>query len=203
MFGILVRSSTVPSSPSRSPRLRASLRARPDAPSSSIAEGESLPPSYTPTTMQPVRCLARLSPFRTNSMKRSRRSTLRSAVCSLGDAAREHAKDFAVERRAQHLVFVACVDVRVDVHFDEIDAVLDLLDIGAIKAAADQVRGPYGRVDHLLGCLADGHRDGLALDRVLLALDLDYLPVAGRHEVLGDEERPPIVNANAPVEVAR
>src|SRR5204863_5383655 len=66
-----------------------------------------------------------------------------------------------------------------------------------------QVGGPYSRVDDLLAWLADGHRYGLALHRLLLALDLDYLPVARRHEVLGDEERSPIVNADAPVEVAR
>src|SRR3954469_6062108 len=121
----------------------------------------------------------------------------------LRDAARENAKDFPVERLAEHLVFIAGVDVRVDVDFDEIDAVLDLLEIDAVQAAADQVGGPYSRIDHLLRCLADGHRYGLALDRLFLALDLDYLPVAGRHEVLSDEERPPIVNADAPVEVAR
>src|SRR5206468_5272604 len=106
------------------------------------AEGESLPPSYTPTTMQPVGCLSRLSPFTTNSMKPSRRWALGTAACSLRDAAREHAKHFAVERLAQHLVFVARVDVRVAVDLDEIDAVLDLLEIGAVQAAADQVGGP-------------------------------------------------------------
>src|SRR5947207_12108805 len=119
---------------------------------------------------------------------------------ALGNAAREHANDFAVERLAEHLVFVARVDVRVDVDFNQIDAVADLLEVGAVQAAADQVGGPYGRVDHLLGCLADGLCFGLALDGPLLALDLDYLPVAGRHEVLGGEERPPIVNADAPIE---
>src|SRR3954469_23772870 len=99
----------------------------------------------------------------------------------LRDAAREHAKDFAVERLAEHHVFVARVDVRVDVDLDEIDAVLDLLEIRAVQAAADQVGGPYSRVDNLLGRLADGHRFGLAFDGLLLALDhLDYLPVAGR-----------------------
>src|SRR5256714_6091927 len=148
----------------------ASLRAWLDAVSSSIAEGESLPSSYTPTTMQPVRCFSRLPPFTTNCMKPSRDWALRSAACSLRDAAREHAKDFAVERLAQHLVFVARVDVRVDVDLDEIDAVVDLLEIGAVQAAADQVGGSYRRVDHPLGCLADGHRFGLALDHLLLAL---------------------------------
>src|SRR5205814_5459917 len=54
--------------------------------------------------------------------KRLRRWTLRSA-CSLPYAAREHAKDFTVEQLAHHLVFVARVDVRVDVDLDEIDAV--------------------------------------------------------------------------------
>src|SRR3954469_11961168 len=148
-----------------------------------------------PRTRRPrcSRCAA------SRGFRRSRRTP---SNC-LRDAAREHAKDFAVERLAEHLVFVARVDVRVDVDFDEIDAVLDLLEIGAVQAAADQVRGPYGRVDHVLGCLADGHRYGLALDGLFLALDLDDLPVAGRHEVLGDEERPPIVNADAPVELAR
>src|SRR5204862_7698068 len=73
---------------------------------------------------------------------RSWRSTLRSAASSLRDAAREHAEDFAVERLAQHLVFVARVDVRIAVDLDEIDAVLDLLQIGAVQAAADQVGGP-------------------------------------------------------------
>src|SRR3954470_15886026 len=67
----------------------------------------------------------------------------RSAPRSLRDAAREHAKHFAVERLAQHLVLDARVDVRVDVDFDEIDAVLDLLEIGAVEPAADQVGGPY------------------------------------------------------------
>src|SRR5438045_4148750 len=195
---MLVRSSVVPSSSSRSPRLRASLTAWPDAVSSSIAEGESLPPSYTPTTMQPVRCFSRLPPFTTNSMKpsleylraarsgvrarggpsHSRRSAFRGAACSLRDAAREHAKNFAVERLAQHLVFVARVDVRVDVDLDEIDAILDLLEIGAVQAAADQVGGPYSRVDHLLGCLTDCHRFGLTLDQLLLAFDYPVdLPV--------------------------
>lgn len=37
-----------------------------------------------------------------------------------------------------------------------IDAVLDLLEIGAVQAAADQVGGPHSRVDHLLGCLTGG-----------------------------------------------
>src|SRR4051794_24474159 len=160
--GTLESSRVVPSSPWRSPRLRVSVSAWPDTRSSSIAEGESLPPSYTPTTMQPVRCLSRLSPFTKNCMNRSRRSTLRRAARSLRDAARERAKDFAIERLAQHLVFVARVDVRVDVDFNEIDAVLDLLQIGAVKAATDQVGGPYRCVDHHLGCLADGQRFGLA-----------------------------------------
>src|SRR6185437_4778236 len=127
--------------------------------------------------MQPVRCFARLPPVATNSMKRSRRSTLRSAACCLRDTACEHAKHFTVERLAQHLVFVARVDVRVDVDLDHIDAVLDLLEIGAVEAAANQVGGPYCRVDHLFGCLADSHRFSLALHH-RLALDyLVYLPV--------------------------
>src|SRR5690349_8839505 len=167
-FGMLVRSSVVPSSPSTSPRFRASWTALPDAVSSSIADGENLPPSYTPTTMQPVRCCARLSTFTKNSIKRSRRSTLRSDACGLRDAAREHAKDFAVERVAEHLVFVARVDVRIDVDLDEIDAVVDLLQIGAVQPAADQVGGPYSRVDHLLGRLAYGHCFGLAVDQLLI-----------------------------------
>src|SRR5205085_3047054 len=96
--------------------------------------------------------------------KRLRRWTLRSA-CSLPYAAREHAKDFTVEQLAHHLVFVARVDVRVDVDLDEIDAVLDLLEIGAVQAAADEVGGPHSRADHPLGCLADGHRFGLAFDQ--------------------------------------
>src|SRR4051812_15403180 len=148
-----------------------------------------------PRTRRPrcSRCAA------SRGFRRSRRTPSN----GLGDAAREHAKDFAVERLAEHLVFVARVDVRVDVDFDEIDAVLDLLEIDAVQTAADQVGGPYSRIDHLLRYLANGHRYGLAFDRFFLALHLDYLPVAGRHEVLGDEERPPIVNADAPVEVAR
>src|SRR5689334_8198660 len=133
--------------------------------------------------MQPVRCSSRLLLFATNSMKRSRRS-LPSDACSLRDAARKDAKYFAVEHLAQHLVFVAGVDVGIDVDLDEIDAVPDLLEIGAVQAAAYQVGGPYSRVDHLFGCLADGHRFGLAVDQ--LALDnFVHLPVAGRHEVLG------------------
>src|SRR5438105_12545928 len=106
--------------------------------------------------MQPVRCFPELPPLTLNSMKLS----------SLRDAAREHAKDFAVERLAQHLVFVARVDVRVAVDLDEIDAVLDLLEIDAVQAAADQVAGPHSPVDHLLGYLPDGHRFGLALDQL-------------------------------------
>jgi hypothetical protein len=44
---------------------------------------------------------------------------LRSTACCLGDAAREHPEDFAVKGLAQDLVFVARVDVRVDVDLDQ------------------------------------------------------------------------------------
>src|SRR5689334_15881910 len=120
--------------------------------------------------MQPVCCCSRLPPFTTNSMERSRRRALRSTAYSLRDAAREYAEDFAIERVAEHLVFVTRVDVRVDVDLDEIDAVLHLLQIGAVEAASDQVRGAQSRGDHLLGCLADGQRFRLALNQLLLPL---------------------------------
>src|SRR2546423_8653132 len=140
---MLVRSSVVPSSPSRSPRLRASLTAWPDAVSSSIAEGESLGPSYTPTTMQPVRCFSRLPALTLNSMPGR-------AASSLRDAAREHAKDFAVERFAQHPVFDPRVDVRVAVDLDEIEAGVDPLPAHSLQAPAGPVGGGPSAVDPLL-----------------------------------------------------
>src|SRR5690348_9495403 len=149
------RSSVVPSSPSRSPRPRASLTALSDAASSSIAADASLPLAYTPTTRQPVRCSTRLPLRTTNSMSRSGRRASCSVRSGLRDAAREDAKDLPVQRSAEHLVFVAGVDVRVDVDFDEIHAVLDLLQVDAVQAPADQAGGAHRHVDHLLGHLAD------------------------------------------------
>src|SRR5205807_6838873 len=90
------RMSVVPSLPSRS-RLTMPLSAWPDAVSSAAAAGESLRPSYTPTTMQPVRSFAGLPLLTLNSTSAS----------LLGDAAREDAENFTVERIAQYLVFDA------------------------------------------------------------------------------------------------
>src|SRR6185312_1259691 len=185
MFALAGRSNVMPSSSSRSPRLKASLMTPFEASSSAIAEAESLPPSYTPTTMQPARCSTTLPLCMANFMQRSGRRSVCSVRAGLRDAAREDAKDFPVQRSAEHLILVAGVDVGVDVDFDEIHAVLDLLQVDAVQAPADQAGGSHGRIDDLLGHLADGHCLGLALDQLFLALDhLVHLPVAGRHEVL-------------------
>src|SRR5689334_18762537 len=113
-----------------------------DAVSSSTAGGESFRPSYTPTTMQPVRCFAMFPALMLNS------------TSSLCDAPREHAEDFPVERVAHGLVLDARIDVRIAVDLDEIEAVLHLLDVHAVKAASDEVGGAHGKLDHLLGRLA-------------------------------------------------
>jgi hypothetical protein len=103
-----------------------------------IAEGESSPPSYTPTTLQPVLYCSALPRVRQipsivtlPDVAQRRLQPPRS-----GARTRQGLRDRA-PRRAPGL---RCrVDVGVDVDFDEIDAVLDLLEIGAVEAAADQV----------------------------------------------------------------
>src|SRR4051812_19739068 len=192
MFATSWSSSVVPDSPSRSPRPSTLRRAWPDAASSSIADGESLPPSYTPTTMQPVRCVPSLPALALNS------------TSPLRDAAREHAKNFAIQCLAQHLVFVARVEVGIAVDLDEVHVAVDLLEVHSVEAAAHQVGGAHCHVDDLLGRLAHRHRLGLAFDHLLtFFIHLDDLPVARRHEVFRDEKRPPIVDAHAPVEAGR
>src|SRR5690242_2366323 len=128
--------------------------------------------------MQPVRCLPRLPASTSNS------------TSSLRDAPREHAEDFTVERVTQRLVLDPRVDVRVAVDLDEVHAILDLLEVHAVEAAADEVGGAHGEVDHPAGRLADGERGRIALDELLAFADLVDLPVARRHEVLADEKRP-------------
>ena len=58
---------------------------------------------------------------------------------ALFDAIQKYLHDFPVQIVFQHSVFHAGVDTRIIVHFDNIAAVVDLLEVDSVQTVADAV----------------------------------------------------------------
>src|SRR3546814_4867058 len=85
-----------------------------------------------------------------------------------------------------------------DVCSSDLDALVSLLEIDAIKAIADQVGGLQRQFHDIAWRLLDAQGAEAALGETPAIAVLDDLPVTARHEILAGIDRLPAQDADAP-----
>ena len=125
------------------------------------------------------------------------------AAVSAFDAVDEPAGQFDPDLVLLGLVLDAVIDVGIVVDLDDEDAVRRLLDVDAVEAVADELRGAQADVDHRRRRLAERGRVEAALVALAVGAVADDLPMVLGHHVLADEQRLAAEHADAPVERGR
>ena len=106
----------------------------------------------------------------------------------------------AVELVTELDIFVALVDVRIVVDFNNVDATLGLFEVNTVQAVADQIGSLHRDIDNFFGRLVNQPCLALTLFDIAGRIVFHNLPVLFGHEVLTHVNRFAIQHADTPVE---
>lgn len=119
------------------------------------------------------------------------------------DALEKPRGELFVDPIALGLILVVEVQVGVVVHLDDDRASIELLDVDAMEAVADQARGPAGDAAHRSRRAIQRHAFDAPVPRRAARRRASDLPVTGHHPVAACEQGPAVEHADAPIERRR